>query len=221
MLAHHCRLSSALALLVVLVLSAPARAAFLVEAYDSAFDITSMAQAEALMQGSATALGWYDTINFNDVFRFDGHYSAANGYANAPFPGGLSETFALRATSTLLVATSGYYTFGFDSDDGAILRIGGLDTVSDPALHGRRTTLASTWLDAGAHALELVYYENHSTATIELFAAAGTHTSFSFANFGLLGAPDAPGNLSTLVPLPPSAALLALAALPLLLRRRG
>lgn len=222
MFTRHSRLLPAAALLVVLLVSAPARAAFLVELFDSALDLTSMAQAAVLMQGQPHARGWYDTINFNDgLGATDGFFNATNGYANHTFPSAVSDTFALRATTTVRVAASGLYTFGLDSDDGAVLRIDDIDLITLPTWHSNRTAFTPTWLEAGDHALELVYFQNHGAATLELFAEAGKTGAPMPGNFSLVGAPGGANNLSAVVPLPPSAALLGLAALPLLLRRRG
>jgi hypothetical protein len=214
-------LFSALCLLGALLRPASAQAAFLVEIFDSPGTLSGMAQAQALMAGPPSASGIFDTINFSDAANAAaGRFKPVHGHPDQPFPGGLTQTFALRVTATLQVAASGDYTFGIDSNDGAVLRIGGTVVVDDPGPHSRRTALGARFLTAGNHTLELLYYENAGIASLELFTASGLRTAFSQSAFKLLGGADNFGKLTTVVPLPPTAALLALAVVPLLLRRR-
>lgn len=211
-IARHYRRTAATAMLALALLCAgPAtQAAFQVEVYDSAGSITNMASATALMTGTPTASGTFATINFNDDYPpYDGHYAAGNTL----FPGGLDDSFALRATTQLMIDVAGIYTIGMNSDDGALVRINGAQVLVDDSVHAPRTRLASINLGVGTHDLELLYFENHGAATIELFSAFGTYTSFSAPAFNLIGASVA-GAVST-VPVPPSAALLLGAVLAL------
>ncbi len=129
-------------------------------------------------------------INFSDTAGG----SQGRFPSDALFPHGGGDEFVIHATATLNVtaAQAGAWTFGVNSDDGARLRIDGVDLIVDDALHSARDTFGTRSLTAGTHTLDLVYFDHTGGATVELFAAAGTHTSFG-PGFDLIASGDGPG----------------------------
>ena len=113
-----------------------------------------------------------------------GNFSNDNLFPNDT--GGDDNDFAVRATGTILVPATGTWTFGINSDDGARLRIDGQNVINDDTLHAPRDTFGSTSLVAGEHDIELIFFERGGGAEVELFAAAGSHTSFN-SQFQLVG----------------------------------
>jgi hypothetical protein len=97
--------------------------------------------------------------------------------------------FAIQATSTITIPTAGNWTFGVNSDDGFRLTLNrnGTNYISEfPGLRGPADTLTTFNLPAGTYSATLVMFERGGGASVELFAAAGTHTAFN-SNFDLVG----------------------------------
>ena len=69
------------------------------------------------------------------------------------------EDFAIRFRGILVVDTSGRYTFGLFSDDGAKLYINGNLVVDNDGVHPARYEWGSTTLDAGPHPVEIHYFQ--------------------------------------------------------------
>lgn len=164
----------------------------LVKEADSSTDITNLATADALLNGTSAVA--YDTqvrpfVNFLGDGG-DHHYPGNLTFA---LPG---ETHCLRATGVINIPTAGYYTFGFSSDDGGRLRVdlnGDGDfldaqenTVVADLLRGPSDSLASVNVSAGLHAIEFVYFENGGGDEVELYAAPGSFAAWSAA-FKLIG----------------------------------
>ncbi len=101
--------------------------------------------------------------------------------------GGDQSDYALRATGTLIIPTSGVWTFHVNSDDGFRLRLNGQVVMQHPDPRGPADTFGTRTLAAGAYALELTFYEQGGGDEVELSAAAGSHTSFSASLFRLIG----------------------------------
>ncbi|MEM1230754.1 MAG: ASPIC/UnbV domain-containing protein, partial [Pseudomonadota bacterium] len=133
-------------------------------------DITSLAEAEALLAGGGIA------GTSADLFAIDLLGGTDNGrFAGAtPFP--FADRFALRVTGHLRVDTPGEYTFGTRNDDGLRLRINGIDVIVDDAIHGAEDRYGTLRLGAGLHSLDLVYFENGGNAMLEVAMAAGRHS---------------------------------------------
>jgi hypothetical protein len=207
--------------LAALAPASPARAAFQVEVADSATLLPDLDAALALLAAGADFATVVELINFTDLGNLDGRYKPSGGFANLPFPGGRVDQFALRATAVLTIPVTGIWTFGLDHDNGARLLIDGINISADPLRVDGRTRLMRVDLDAGEHALELVYYENRGGATLELFAAPGKPRRFDRTLFDLIG-DTANGGLVVQVAavgLPPSLVLLLPVVGGLMLRR--
>ena len=136
-------------------------------------------------QSSTTAIT--PVVNFFDTGD-PGRYGD-----DLPFPNNTSgddNDFAIRATGTITIPSSGTWTFGTNSDDGARLRINGRNVINDDTLHAPQDRFGTTTLDAGQHELELIFFERGGGAEVELFAAQGTRTTFSASAFRLVGDVD-------------------------------
>lgn len=169
-------------ILIVACLSVtPAKAAWLVESYDGLVG-TGLGAADSAIAGTPlTASGTYSTIDFWDGSGGTGHFGG-----NAAFPGGVTDSFAIHATGSILISTAVTYTFGTNNDDGARIRIDGGDVVNDNTLHPTADFFGSVFLTAGLHTVDLVFFEAAGGASLEFFFAAGSHTTFGAAPFQLV-----------------------------------
>jgi hypothetical protein len=132
--------------------------------------------------GASVVTQGVKTINF----RADG--GDGNFGENEVFPGlngGFGDNYALHAEATLLVDQDGTYTFLTNSDDGARLRIDGLDVINDDSFHGADNRFGSIFLTAGTHTLDLVFFEGGGGSEIELAWSRGRFTELT-AGFELL-----------------------------------
>ena len=136
-------------------------------------------QALAELEVSAGPAVNYDVLNVGDPDTNAG---------TLPFPKdgvGDQDNFALKATAKLVVPKSGTYQIGFNSDDGAYLKIAGqtfteittnatgLSFIADPAnqvtcdcLTGDSNTIALITLDAGTYDIEVGMFEQGGGAFI-------------------------------------------------------
>ena len=104
----------------------------------------------------------------------------------------------------LNIDEAGDFFFGVNSDDGSRLRIDGIEVILDDMQRGAHSIWGHVELAAGAHDLELVYFERSGGAEVELLMYDGA------GNIALLQA----------IPEPATLTLLALGGLGLLRRRR-
>lgn len=148
-------------------------------------------------------------INFHDSDG-TGNFQNDNRFAVTAAPGGPAvgsvNDLAMLATGRVRIPTSGNYTFGVNSDDGFKLSIGGKSftgtagqgetTIVSGSLafglgRGAQNSLGHIFLEAGDYDLQLEYWEGGGGSSVELFAAAGTHTGFN-NQFRLVGSPAIP-----------------------------
>ncbi|MCQ0090464.1 PA14 domain-containing protein [Roseovarius sp. M141] len=88
---------------------------------------------------------------------------------NNPFwDGGPADRFAARITGDLNVETAGSYTIYLTSDDGSALYIDGEQVIGHDGLHARSTLPVTLELAAGAHEIEVRYFENSGHQTLQL-----------------------------------------------------
>ena len=130
---------------------------------------------------------------FIDYFNSGGRGNFANDRA---FPGltfSDVDNFVVAVTGTVLIPSAGAWTFGVNSDDGfgLVLQRGASSYETSFELpRGPADTLQTFNIaEAGAHDVELLYYEQGGGAHLELFAAQGSHGSFN-GNFRLVGDTD-------------------------------
>ncbi|MEM6688731.1 MAG: lamin tail domain-containing protein, partial [Planctomycetota bacterium] len=128
------------------------------------------------------------------VINYFGSGAGANFGNDLPFPnqniGDDINHFVIQAEAKLQIPTAGTYTFGVNSDDGFRLELrdssGTTFTSSFPNPRAPRDTIQSFNLQAGQYDLDLVMFEAAGGASVELFAASGSHSSFNGA-FRLVG----------------------------------
>lgn len=78
------------------------------------------------------------------------------------------DCFACLLKGFVMIPSSGEYVFYLTSDDGASLRIDGVEVVSDPESHGSRTRSARIDISKGWHRLDILYYENGGAEVLRL-----------------------------------------------------
>jgi hypothetical protein len=83
--------------------------------------------------------------------------------------------YGLRFTGQITVDTSGVYTFMLASDDGSRLTLGGEVLIDNDGLHGTVELSAEVELEAGAHDIQIDYFEATGGQSLELsYAAPGS-----------------------------------------------
>jgi hypothetical protein len=162
--------------------------------------LASISEGVALLGAGGGTYSSSPFVNFIDPQSYSkGHFGGC-----LPFGGDDSSNpdtnFAVRVTATVRIPTTGTWTFGVNSDDGFRLKIdgasfitvyGGGTTVSGDTMEyaggrARGDSLGVATLGAGDHAVQLDYYQAAGFSGLELFAAAGSQTSFN-ASFKLVG----------------------------------
>lgn len=149
----------------------PARAAFLVEIFEVDGSLKTVDAALAAANGTPDSVALMPVLDL-----FDGYRNQDRGLfpGASLFPGNADTTFALRARSRIAVPEDGTYTFATGGDDGVRLSVGGQVVIDDPSpLHPYRLLGAEVFLSAGAHDLELVFFENYGHAQLEFMYALG------------------------------------------------
>lgn len=86
------------------------------------------------------------------------HWDNTAGYRWNPF--GIDELYTVTWTGYLLAPTDGVYEFRSISDDGIQVFIDGQTVINNPDLQWYGEGLGQATLTAGAHALDVRFYEN-------------------------------------------------------------
>ena len=154
---------------------------FLVQQAFSSSQINTLADCDALLSGTNSVSMW---TGYSPTINFSG--SGSSHYTDTVFPGGDADDFVVHATATITIPTAGAWTFGISSDDGARLKVDGTAVITDDTQHGTADHFGTVTLTAGTHTIDLVYFDRSGGDVVELFAAAGTLSSFS-ASFQLVG----------------------------------
>lgn len=154
-------------------------------------DVLNLATAEALLASGGVAtvsanLLAIDLLGGADSGRFPGAQ---------PFP--FDDRFALRVTGTFRVDAPGEYSFLTRNDDGVQLRIDGVEVIRDDDVHSAEDFFGTIPLAAGAHTLDLVYFESGGDALLEVAMARGRHDAVDGAFRPLLPAADRPIDTDT------------------------
>lgn len=87
---------------------------------------------------------------------------------DAFYDGGLTDRFAARFTGDLNVAAAGRYTLYLTSDDGSALYVDGRKIIDNDLTHGTVTKTVALDLTAGAHDIEIRYFENGGRQSLQL-----------------------------------------------------
>jgi len=149
----------------------------------SSVALNSLATADSALAGNNVVsedIEVHQVCNFFDTGG-DGHFGS-----NSVFPGGGGDDYTVEVTGTIIIPTSGNWTFGLNSDDGGRIRINGANVMVDDTLHGPQDHFGTVNLSAGAHTIEAMFFERGGGAEMELFAAPGSFTTFN-AGFQLVG----------------------------------
>ena len=166
----------------------------------STVPIQSIADADALLADDGT--GMTTTVLseervISQTVNFLSNGNAGNFDGNVFFPGGTGNNFALEATGTIVIPTSGDWTFGSSADDGARVRINGVDVI----LVGNLSSFnyfGTINLAAGVYPFEYTHYQAGGGSGAEFFAAPGALTTFD-SSFRLVGDVES-GGLETRTP---------------------
>ncbi|MGA2068975.1 MAG: lamin tail domain-containing protein, partial [Thermoguttaceae bacterium] len=155
----------------------------------------TIAAAQALVS-TPSEQSWVKTevapyINYM-VSGSDGHFTT-----NRTLPGTVmgteTDNFAVTATGTLVIPTTGTYTFGVNSEDGFSLTItgatfnsltnatnaAGTNTLQYNGGHASSDTLGVVTLAAGNYPISLLWFQGVGGAECEVFAAPSSYTAFS------------------------------------------
>ncbi len=81
---------------------------------------------------------------------------------------GDTDTFSIRYTGYIQIATAGSYTFYTTSDDGSKLYIDGTQIVNNDGDHGSQERSGSVTLTAGFHQIQVLFYENGGGEVLEV-----------------------------------------------------
>lgn len=138
------------------------------------------------------------TTIISPTVNFLGDYSDGRFAFNSPPPGGAGENYAIEGTGFVHIPTSGYYTFGLNSDDGGSIAIDGSPVMTDDSFHGPEDRMGYVFLTAGSHSFRIVMFEGGGGDEVEFYAAAGQYTAWTDA-FRLVG-DTANGGLAATTP---------------------
>ena len=169
---------------------------------------TTLVSADRIIRGatSGTVRNYQSpVINFIDP-GFGNSYNFGNDIAFNTNTAADDNNLLVVGKGAVRIAEEDDYTFGFRGDDGGRLRVLGKQFINstrvstsnniDPAHHGDGIyfinsagdshTFGVVHLTPGDYNLELVYWENTGSASIEVFAARGDKTEFD-SDFKLVG----------------------------------
>lgn len=152
------------------------------------------------------------------VDHWDGSGSSGNFGNNFAFPGGVVNNFGVNVIGYFNVVTAGTYTFRSYADDGSQLKVDGSVLYTDSGYHPAQYFYGSTYLTAGTHTLDYIYFEYYGGATVELAVKTGNDPYLLLGSAGSLQTSvTAPAND---VPEPTTLSLLGLGALGMVAARR-
>ncbi len=164
---------------------------FNVEYYKSNVPVNDLSVAFDVI--NTPSLQSFSVTERHSTINFMGTGGGGNFSGDDPFPtqqiGDDINDFVIRSTSSVMIPSSGVWTFGVNSDDGfrLVLERNGTQFVSEfPNPRAPADTLSTFTLGAGLYNITMVMYERAGGASVELFAAAGSHSSINSA-FKLVG----------------------------------
>jgi hypothetical protein len=159
---------------------------FLVERF--AGGTGTLAQADALVAAAnLTASANRSTINMRDSSGGAGRFGSSDGFPGASASDNINN-FAIKATGSFSVGSSGTFTIFTHTDDGHRVKVDGNTIRTDDRNHGNTDFFTPISLSAGSHSLEIVYWEVGGGATLEAGIGAGSLSSFNSSTIQLLTA---------------------------------
>ncbi|MEL7283438.1 MAG: PA14 domain-containing protein, partial [Pseudomonadota bacterium] len=121
--------------------------------YDIGHSLSNLDQIDFDAAPDATAIvGSLDHMTGNEAF----------------WEGGPNNHFAAKYEGQLVVEEGGTYTINLASDDGSVLYINGEAVLDNDGLHGTRTRTVTLDLEEGAHDIEVRYFENGGSQTLQM-----------------------------------------------------
>ncbi len=156
----------------------------------SSVDIRSLAAARNLINTPSLQRGSHRETS-RVINYLDGGNAGRFGNDN-PFPGASGvnvgeDRFVVEIEGIVRIPGPGVYTFGVNSDDGFSLSIEGTTVAFFDDLRGATDTLGTyNFPSAGDYRVQMIYFENGSAASVEFWAAQGSHTTFN-GHFRLVG----------------------------------
>jgi hypothetical protein len=166
---------------------------FEVTYYQANAIVDSLAAAEAVIANAAlrtsAATQEVRVINYSNAGS-PGHFDA-----DRPWPGTAGRVdandFVILATGKIMIPEVGNWTFGVRSNGGFSLTLSRRGKTYPSSYPGPRppddTLAVFNIAEAGLHDLRLVFYGHSGGAELEFFAAQGSFTAFSSADFRLVG----------------------------------
>ncbi|WP_144669040.1 PA14 domain-containing protein [Dokdonia sp. Hel_I_53] len=82
--------------------------------------------------------------------------------------GATNDTYGLRFKGYFNITTAGTYTFYLSSDDGSKLSIDSAQIVINDGLHAVTTVAGNKYLEAGLHAIEILFFENTGGESLQV-----------------------------------------------------
>ncbi len=165
---------------------------FAVRNYKATVSVGDLGTAEAVIDDP----GFRSSVETDnpEVIDYQGTASSGHYAVDRPFPGTVAgadvDDFVVEATGIVTIPTAGAWTFGVMSDDGFRLVVGSgasSFTIEHGPPRGAADTLGVYNVPApGDYALRLIMYERGGGSMVELFAAYGSHGSWS-GSFRLVG----------------------------------
>ncbi len=144
--------------------------------------VSNPANQEQVVAGTAPVINYYNTGDY-------GHFDN-----DSPFPattiGVDVENYVILATAKVYIPTTGYWTFGVNSDDGFGLQLtkGTTYKTSYPSPRSPADTITPFNItEAGVYDLRLIFYECGGGSELELFVAKGNLGGFNPTDFHLVG----------------------------------
>ncbi len=132
--------------------------------------VQSLADARALLDGRAPGI---ETVALHEVINFtDTEANTASLPGDVLFDGEVGDHFIVHAVGKFVVAESGPWGIGFNSDDGGQLRINGTEIIEFDGNRGRNHTMRTIHLEAGEHRLEMLMYNRTGGAALEVYRAS-------------------------------------------------
>ncbi|MFO1524323.1 MAG: lamin tail domain-containing protein, partial [Kiritimatiellia bacterium] len=123
----------------------------------------------------------YEQTQIIPRFNFLGEGAEGRFGDNLTLPVWAAEHYVNRVTGTIILPSAGPWTFGLNSDDGGRISVDGNIVMDDPTTHGPQDHLATVTLAAGPHTIDAWYWEASGGDSGELFAAAGSFSSWNAA----------------------------------------
>jgi hypothetical protein len=149
--------------------------------------ISTPAYQSSVATEKALVINYYNTGEY-------GHFDNDSNFPGTVINSDVDD-FVIQARGSVLIPSTGYWTFGVSSDDGYELKLTrGATTFTStwPNTRSTATDAVAAWnvTEAGIYDMNLVFFERSGGSEIELFAAKGYFFGFNSTSFHLVGDVD-------------------------------